>query len=112
MRWLNRILVAAAMVAALAFLPQQLAEVRAPEDLARVESERATLAAGNAELRQEIALLEAEVRALHANREDLRAHESVAREVERIAREDLNLVRRGEVVFEIETSDAEKGAGK
>lgn len=110
MKWLNRILVALVLAGAVAWLPRQLAQVRAGEDLARVERERDELVAGNAELRAEIELLEAEVTALHGDPDDPERGTAVTREIERIAREDLNMIRPGEFVFEIEhtrTDDAE-----
>lgn len=107
MKWLNRILVALVVAGALAWLPRQIASVRAGEDLARVQRERDALVAGNAELRDEIAMLEAEVSALHGDPHDPERGAAVAREIERIAREDLNMIRPGEFVFEIKKSTAE-----
>lgn len=107
MKWLNRILVALVVAGALAWLPRQIASVRAGEDLARVQRERDALVEGNAELREEIAMLEAEVSALHGDPHDPERGAAVAREIERIAREDLNMVRSGEFVFEIKTAPAE-----
>lgn len=108
MPWLNRILIATGIAVVLAWLPSQLAEHAGAEDLDRVVGERDELAAGNERLREEIEILEAEVAALHIDPEAPGAHDAVAREVERIAREDLNLVRAGEVVFEVRTKEVSK----
>lgn len=108
MVWLNRLLLALLVAGAVAYLPRQLAEGSRSEDLARVQREREELEAGNAELRAEIDLLQAEVRALHRDPEDPRARRELDAEIERIAREDLNLIRPGEVVFEVESQGASK----
>ena len=92
MQWLNRILVAVLIAAAIAYGPGQLEVAAGSDDLSRVEDEREALQTTNAELREEIRLLRAEVRALAVD----------PSEVARIAREDLNLVAPGEVVFEVE----------
>jgi len=92
MHWLNRILVALALVAVVALGPRQYQLVTASEDLIRIRSERAELTETNRILQDEIRLLRAEVEALHED------HDEIAR----IAREDLNLVAPGEVVFELE----------
>ena len=47
--------------------------------------------------------------ALHQDPMDPRAREALDAEIERIAREDLNLVRTGEVVFEV---SATRGGAK
>ena len=99
MTWLNRILLALFITAALAFLPSY--EHLGAEDLARVRAERDALEVSNAELRDEIRLLEAEVDALHHDPEDPRSNARVERELARIAREDLNMIRPGEFVFEL-----------
>jgi cell division protein FtsB len=91
--WVNRILLALLVAGALTFLPDRLpVAVAQSEDLERVRAERDSLAEGNAALREEIRQLEGEIDALKTD----------PREVARIAREDLNLVRPGEVVFEVE----------
>lgn len=99
MTWLNRILLALFITAALAFLPSY--EHLGAEDLARVRAEREALTEGNATLRGEIDLLEAEVDALRREPEDPRSHERVDRELARIAREDLNMIKPDELVFEL-----------
>ncbi|PRP95492.1 Cell division protein FtsB [Enhygromyxa salina] len=99
MTWLNRILLALFITAAIAFLPSY--EHLGAEDLARVRAERDALQDGNAELRDEIRLLEAEVDALHRDPSDARSHERVDTELARIAREDLNMIKPGELVFEL-----------
>src|SRR5688572_27319135 len=99
MTWINRILLALFITAALAFLPSY--EHLGTEDLARVRAERDSLVEGNAELREEIRLLEAEVDALRRDPDDPGSLERVDRELARIAREDLNMIKPGEVVFEL-----------
>ena len=92
MYWINRTLLAALVICAVAYVPRQLYEGKVADDTARVQSERDGLAGANEALREEIRLLRAEIEAFKSDR----------REVERIAREDLNLVRPEEVVFEVE----------
>ncbi len=92
MHWLNRILLAALVAGGIAYGPAQLELTTESDDLTRIRRERDALVESNAALEEEIRLLRAEVRAL---KED-------PREIARIAREDLNLVRPGEVVFEVE----------
>jgi cell division protein FtsB len=99
MTWLNRILLALFITAALAFLPTY--EHFGAEDLSRVRAQREALEAGNAALREEIRLLQAEVDALHRDPDDPRSHERVDRELARIAREDLNMIKPDELVFEL-----------
>ncbi len=95
--WLQRIVLAALLGSAVAFLPQQLYTqgARSP-NLERVQDEQAQLERDNTALREEIALLRAEIAALKHD----------PRELERIAREDLNLVHRSEVVFEVQKPKA------
>lgn len=107
MVWLNRLLLALLVAGAIAYLPRQLTETANSEDLARVQSERDELEAGNDVLRGDIELLEAEVAALHQDPQDPLGREALNSEIERIAREDLNLVRPGEVVFEVRRSSKE-----
>jgi cell division protein FtsB len=92
MRWVNRVLLAIMLAAAIAFVPHQLELANADDDLERVLEERARLAQANREIEAEMRLLHAEIRALKSDRA----------EVARIAREDLNLVGPDEIVFEIE----------
>jgi cell division protein FtsB len=92
MRWVNRILLAVIAAGLIAYWPERLDFAASSEDLQRVERERDELLEGNAALREEIGRMQAEI---HALKHD-------PREVARIAREDLNLVRAGEVVFEVE----------
>jgi cell division protein FtsB len=99
MTWLNRILLALFITAALAFLPSY--EHLGSEDLARVRAERDVLTQGNEQLRDEIRLLQAEVDALRRNADDPHSNERVDRELARIAREDLNMIKPGELVFEL-----------
>lgn len=99
MTWLNRILLALFITAAIAFLPSY--EHLGAEDLARVRDERDALTAGNEALREEIRLLEAEVDALRPDPTNPRSGERVDRELARIAREDLNMIKPGELVFEV-----------
>jgi len=94
MHWVNRILLATLVVGIIAVWPERLELAASSEDLARVRRERDELVAGNDVLREEIRLMAAEIQALKQD----------PREVARIAREDLNLVRPGEVVFEVEHS--------
>jgi|SRR5690606_32390087 len=96
MHWVNRILLAALVAGILAYWPERLELAAATEDLARVARERDALATGNEALREEIRQMQAEI---HALKHD-------PREVARIAREDLNLVRAGEVVFEVQRPEA------
>ena len=92
MHWLNRILLALLVAAAVAWGPEQFELAASGNDLERVEAEAAELRETNRQLREELDLLEAEVRALSRD----------PAEVARIARQDLNLVMPGEVVFEVE----------
>ncbi len=92
MHWVNRILVALLIAGVVAYWPERLELAADSEDLERVRRERASLQQTNDELRDEIRLIGAEIRALQND----------PREVARIAREDLNLVRPGEFVFEVE----------
>lgn len=96
MHWVNRILLATLVAGIIAYWPQRLDLAASSEDLERVVAERDELTAGNEDLREQIRLLTAEI---HALKHD-------PREVARIAREDLNLVRPGEVVFEVERPQA------
>lgn len=96
MHWVNRILLAALVAGILAWWPQRLDLRAQSEDLERVMRERDDLVSGNDTLREEIRQLRAEI---HALKHD-------PREVARIAREDLNLVRAGEVVFEVQRPKA------
>lgn len=91
MQWVNRILLAALLAFAIAYLPQHVASGGSAEDLARVEREHQSLQRSNDRLRGDIEALKAEIAALKRD----------PAEVARIAREDLNLIRPGEVVFEI-----------
>jgi cell division protein FtsB len=101
MVWINRLLLVLLVAGALAWLPRRLSEGAESDDLARVDEERERLEGANERLRREIELLEAEVRALHRDPEDPRGRRDRDAEIERIAREDLNLLRAGEVVFEV-----------
>lgn len=92
MHWVNRILLAALVAGVIALWPERFELAANSEDLERIGRERDELRAANEELREEIRLLASEVDALKTD----------PREVARIAREDLNLVRAGEVVFEVE----------
>ncbi len=92
MHWVNRILLAAVVAGALAYWPERWELTAHSEDLSRVHAERDELRSANAELQEEIRLIQAEIEALKHD----------PREVARIAREDLNLVRAGEVVFEVQ----------
>jgi|SRR5688572_2787386 len=92
MVWINRLLLAALLVFAVAYLPQRIGAGASADDLARVQREHAALQQRNTSLRGEIAALQAEVAALKRD----------PAEVARIAREDLNLIRPGEVVFEVQ----------
>jgi cell division protein FtsB len=98
MHWINRTLLAALVICAVAYVPRQLYEGTVADDTARVQSERDGLDEANRVLREEIRLLRAEIEAFKRDR----------REVERIAREDLNLVRPEEVVFEVERPAEDK----
>lgn len=99
MHWVNRILLALLAAGIIAYWPERLDLATSSEDLERVARERDQLVSGNAALREEIRLMQAEI---HALKHD-------PREVARIAREDLNLVRAGEVVFEVERPTAGGG---
>ncbi len=92
MHWVNRILLATLVVGIIAVWPERLELAGSSEDLDRVRRERDELVTGNTALREEIRLIAAEIQALKHD----------PREVARIARDDLNLVRPGEVVFEVE----------
>jgi cell division protein FtsB len=94
MVWVNRLLLAALLVFAVAYLPQRIGTGAGADDLTRVAREHSELQQRNERLRGEIAALQAEVAALKRD----------PAEVARIAREDLNLVRPGEVVFEVQRS--------
>ncbi|MCH9685508.1 MAG: septum formation initiator family protein [Deltaproteobacteria bacterium] len=96
MHWVNRILLAAVVAGIIAYWPSRFELVTSSEDLARVRAERDALISANAELREEIGLIQSEIQALKQD----------PREVARIAREDLNLVRAGEVVFEVQRPKA------
>ncbi|MCA9635309.1 MAG: septum formation initiator family protein [Myxococcales bacterium] len=91
MHWLNRILLAGLLAFAVATCPQQVYRSAGAEDLDRIEREHEALERSNARLRREIEVIRAEVGALRRD----------PAEVARIAREDLNLIRPGEVVFEV-----------
>ncbi len=91
MQWVNRILLAALLAFAVAYLPQHIYSGGGDDALARVEREHEGLRRINDRLREEIAGLQAEVTALKRD----------PAEVARIAREDLNLIRPGELVFEV-----------
>jgi cell division protein FtsB len=92
-RWVNRILLALLVAGGITLWPDRFDLASAgSEDLTRVRAEREALLESSAVLRQDIRLLRAEIAAL----------KSQPSEVARIAREDLNLVRPGEVVFEVE----------
>ncbi len=99
MTWLNRILLALLITAALALLPSY--EQLGSEDLTRVRAERDALVESNRSLQEQIRLLEAEVDSLHRDPDDPRSGERVDRELARIAREDLNMIKPGELVFEV-----------
>jgi len=92
MHWVNRILLALLAAGIIAYWPERLELAASSEDLERVVRERDELVSGNAALREEIRRMQAEIHALKTD----------PREVARIAREDLNLVRAGEVVFEVQ----------
>lgn len=92
MHWVNRILLAALVAGVIAYWPERLELTARSEDLERVAREREELRTTNEGLKEEIRLMRAEIVALKQD----------PREVARIAREDLNLVRPGEVVFEVE----------
>ena len=79
---------------AVAFLPER--EAIEPEDLSRVAQDREELTEKVDKLYTQVKGLEDEVRALH------REPGVRDNELARIARGDLNLIRPGEVVFEIE----------
>ena len=92
MQWVNRILLAALLAFAVAYLPRHIHSSGGAEDLGRVEREHQALQRSNERLRGEIGALRAEVTALKRD----------PAEVARIAREDLGLIRPGEVVFEVQ----------
>lgn len=92
MQWVNRILLAALLAFAVAYLPRHIYSSGGTDDLGRVDREHQTLHHSNERLRGEIAALRAEVAALKRD----------PAEVARIAREDLGLIRPGEVVFEVQ----------
>ena len=92
MHWVNRILVALIAAGILAYWPERFDLAVQSEDLERIRRERAALADKNDEIREDIRLMEAEIRALKSD----------PAEIARIAREELNLIRPGEVVFEVE----------
>jgi cell division protein FtsB len=98
--WPNRILFVLMIVGGLVLLPHR--EGVEPDDLARITAERDELREKVARIRTEIGRLQGEVDALHHDPDDpLRSEARVQRELARIAREDLNLIRPGEVVFEV-----------
>jgi cell division protein FtsB len=99
MHWVNRILLALLAAGIIAYWPERLDLAASSEDLERVSRERDELVSGNEALREEIRRMQAEI---HALKHD-------PREVARIAREDLNLVRAGEVVFEVQRPGARGG---
>lgn len=99
MHWVNRILLALLAAGIIAYWPERLELAASSEDLERVARERDELIEGNGVLREQIRLMQAEI---HALKHD-------PREVARIAREDLNLVRAGEVVFEVQRPGAAGG---
>jgi cell division protein FtsB len=101
MRWAIRIAAAAAVVAVLVWFPGTFGSFAFSEDLSRVEAEAKALEKGNEALEVQIVELESEIRALHDAGDAGFANTLALREVERIAREDLNLIRPGEVVFEV-----------
>jgi len=98
MHWLNRILLALLVAGVVAVAPRQFEAASENDDLARVSAEKASLVETNVELQADIELLRAEVSALKGDRA----------EVARIAREDLNLVKPGEVVFEVDYGESEE----
>jgi cell division protein FtsB len=100
MSWTNRILLAVFIVVAVALLPRY--DGVGSEDLSRVQQERIQLVDENAGLRDDIQRLEAEVTSLKRDGRDPRSMAMSDRETARIAREDLNLVKAGEFVFELE----------
>jgi cell division protein FtsB len=102
MHWVNRILLAVLVAAILACWPERLELAAGSEDLERVARERDELVEGNDALREEIGRMQAEI---HALKHD-------PREVARIAREDLNLVRAGEVVFEVQRPNQGAAGGQ
>lgn len=101
MHWLNRILLASLIAAGVAWGPEQFELAAGSSDLERVRAERDQLRKANDDLREDIELLRSEIQALQTD----------AAEVARIAREDLNLVRPGEVVFEVEHVPAAQPGG-
>jgi cell division protein FtsB len=105
MRWAFRIAAATAVVAVLVWFPGTFGSFAFSEDLSRVEAEAEALAQGNEALAAQIVELESEIRALHDAGEPGLGNTLALREVERIAREDLNLIRPGEVVFEVHGVD-------
>ncbi|MEX1364030.1 MAG: septum formation initiator family protein [Nannocystaceae bacterium] len=101
MHWVNRILLAALVAGVLALWPERLELTGESDDLERVGREREQLETANEALREEIRLMRAEI---HALKHD-------PREVARIAREDLNLVRAGEAVFEVQRPEGAQTRG-
>ena len=91
MSWIHRLLLLGLLIVAAVQLPRGVWRTVGAEDLARIQSERDELLRANRAISREITTLEAEVTALKTD----------PRELERIAREDLNLIRPGEVVFEL-----------
>jgi len=91
MPWLNRILLAGLLALAVATCPQQVYRSAGADDLDRIEREHESLVRSNTRLRREIEVIRAEVNALKNDPD----------EFARIAREDLNLIRPGEIVFEV-----------
>lgn len=99
MHWVNRILLAVLLAGIIAYWPERLELAASSDHLERVARERDALTTANEAMREEIRLMQAEI---HALKHD-------PREVARIAREDLNLVRAGEVVFEVQRPGAAGG---
>ncbi len=102
MSWTNRILFAVLIAAAVALLPRY--EGVESDDLERVAGERQSLLEENAQLQRQILRIEAEVRSLKRTGDKMGRSTQVDRELARIAREDLNLVKSGEFVFELDRS--------
>lgn len=100
MYWVNRILLALLVAGVVAYWPERLELAADSEDLERVRGERDSLHETNEVLRGEIRLIAAEIRALKND----------PREIARIARQELNLIRPGEFVFEVEHIPASKSA--
>ena len=101
MHWVNRILVALLIAGVVAYWPERLELAAQTEDLERVRRERGQLQDANTALREDIRRIRAEIEALKTD----------PREIARIAREDLNLVRPGEVVFEVARVPAPSASG-